>query len=69
MLAQGWAKSQNLLNLVLKHCYNITDELTVVNNLIIKDNKIVVLSTLLKEMKQNQHTGYLSIERTISNVR
>ena len=68
-ITQGWPKSRNHLSLELKPYYNRRDELTVVNNLILKGNKIVIPSTLIKEMKQILHTGHLGIERTKSNAR
>ena len=40
-----------------------------VNNLILKNSRIVILSTLIKEMKQILHTGHLGIERAKSNAR
>ena len=47
--------------------YNLRDELTVFNNLILKDSKLVITSTLIKEIK-TLHTGHLGIERTQSNA-
>ena len=66
-ITQGWPKSRNRLSPELKPYYNLRDELTVVNNLILKGNEIVIPSTLIKEMKQILHTGHLDIERTKSN--
>ena len=40
-----------------------------VNNLILKNSRIVILSTLIKEMKQILHTGHLGIEGAKSNAR
>ena len=68
-ITQGWPKSRNHLSPELKPYYNLRDELNVVNNLILKGNKIVILSTLIKEMKQILQTDDLGIERTKSNVR
>ena len=68
-ITQGWPKSRNHLSPELKPYYNLRDELTVVNNLILKGNKIVISSTLIKEMKQILHTGHLGIEMTKSNAR
>ena len=50
-IVQGWPKSRNQINPELKPYYNFRDELTVVNNLILKGSKIVIPSTLIKEMK------------------
>ena len=52
------SKSRNHLSPELKPYYNLRDELTVVSNLILKGNKIVIPST-----------GHLGIERTKSNAR
>ena len=68
-ITQGCPKSRNPLIPELKSYYNLRNELTVVNNLILKGNKIVIPSTLIKEMKQILHTGHLGIERTKSNAR
>ena len=67
-ITQGWQKSRNHLSPELKPYYNLRDQLTVVNNLILKGNKIVIPSTLIKEVKQILHTGHLGIERTKSNA-
>ena len=56
-ITQGWPKSRNHLNPELKPYYNLRDEVTVVNNLILKGNKIVIPSTLIKDKKQILHTG------------
>ena len=53
----------------LEPYYNLRDELTVVNNLILKGSKIVKLGTPIKEMKQILHTGHLGIERAKLNAR
>ena len=50
-MAEGCPKLQNQLNPELKLSYNLTDEVTAVNDLILKDSKIVTTSTLIKEMK------------------
>ena len=68
-ITQGWPKSRNHLSPELKPYYSLRDELTVVNNLILKSNKIVIPSSLINEMKQILHTGHLGIERTKSNAR
>ena len=68
-MAEGCPKLQNQLNPELKLSYNLTDEVTAVNDLILKDSKIVTTSTLIKEMKQILHTAHQGIERTKSNAR
>ena len=68
-LAQGWPKSRSQLNPELNAYYNLTDELTVVNNLILRGSKRVTFSTVIKEMKQILHTGHLCIKRTKLNAR
>ena len=68
-ITQGWLKSRNHLTSEIKPYYNLKDELNVVKNLILKVNKIVIPSTLIKQMKQILHTGHLGIERTNSNAR
>ena len=40
-----------------------------VNNLTHKSSRIVILSTLIKEMKQILYTGHLGIERAKSSAR
>ena len=60
---------QNQLNPELKLYYSVRDELTVVNNLILKGRKIVIPRTLIKEMIQILHTDHLGIERTKVNAR
>ena len=61
-IAQGWPRSRNQLN--PKSYYNLRDELTVVNNLILKCSKIVTPSTLIKETIQILHAGHLGIDKT-----
>ena len=67
-ITEGCPKSWNQLNPELKLNYNLRDEVTAVNDLILKGSKIVKFSTLIKEMKQILHTGHLGIERTKSNA-
>ena len=57
------------VNSKLKPYSDLRDELTIVNNLILKGSKIVIPSTLIKEIKQILHTGHLGFERTRSNAR
>ena len=44
-VAQGWVKLQKQLNSELQPCYSFRDDLTVVNDIILKDSKIVIRST------------------------
>ena len=60
-IAQGWPKSENQSNPELKPYYSLRDELITVNIIVLKGSKIVLPSTLIKEMKQILHTGHLGI--------
>ena len=62
-IAQGWQKSQNQLNPELKPYYSLRDEFIIVNDIVFKGSKIVLPSTLIKEMKQILHTGHLAINK------
>ena len=44
-VAQGWVKLQKQLNSELQPCYSLRDDITVVNDVILKDSKIVIHST------------------------
>ena len=44
-VAQGWVELQKQLNSELKPWYSLRDDLTVVNNLILKGSKIVIQNT------------------------
>ena len=52
----------------LKPYYNLRDELTTVNNLILKSSKIAIPSKLINDMKQILRNGHLAIERTKLNA-
>ena len=62
-IAKGWSKLQNQSNPELKPYYSFRDELIRVNNIVLKGSKIVLPSTLMKEMKQILHTGHLGIDK------
>ena len=47
----------------IKALLQFRDELIIVNNIVLKGSKIVLLSTLMKEMKQILHTGHLGIDK------
>ena len=62
-IAQGWPKSQNQSNPELKPNYSLRDELIILNNIVHKGSKIVLPSTLIKDVKQILHTGHLGIDK------
>ena len=54
---------------IAKSYCSLRNELTIVNNFILKGCKKVIHSTLIKKMKQILHTGHIGIERTKLNAR
>ena len=44
-VAQGWVKLQKQLNSELQPCYSLRDDITAVNDIILKGSKIVIHTT------------------------
>ena len=69
IISNGWPKKRSDVSDDLKPYYIHRFDLTVVNGLVMKGTRIVIPSSMRKEMKQILHIGHLGIERTKSNAR
>ena len=58
-----WPKSSKDIDPCIKPYYIIRDDLSCVHNLILKNQRNVVLTVLCQEMKETLHTGHSGIER------
>ena len=62
-IMNGWPKSSKDIDPCIKLYYMIRDDLSCVHNLILKNQRNVVLTVLFQEMKETLHTGHSGIER------
>ena len=63
-IENGWPARRNELSVHVKPYYNYRQELTVIDGVILKGDRIVVPSNLGNEMKQLLHSGHLGMVKT-----
>ena len=65
----GWPKNKNDINPTTMPYFNIRDEISVVNGLALKGERIIVPLSMRKEMKQIIHSGHQGIEKCKARAR
>ena len=68
-IIQGWPENRSSAPDEIKPYFSHRFELTVVDGIVMKGNRIVISANLRRKIKQVLHTGHLGIERTKSNAR
>ena len=59
----GWPKTRNQVHPVAQPLYNVRHDLSCLHDLVLKVEKIIVPSSMQKDMKDLLHTGHVGIER------
>ena len=65
----GWPKNKNDINPTSMPYFNIRDEISVANGLVLKGERIIVPLSMRKEMKQIIHSGNQGIEKCKARAR
>ena len=65
----GWPKNKNDINPTTMPYFNIHDEISIANGLVLKGDLIIVLLSMRKEMKQIIHSGHQGIEKCKARAR
>ena len=65
----GWPKNKNDINPTNMPYFNIRDEISVANGLVLKGQRIIVPLSMRKEMKQIIHSGHQGIEKCKARAR
>ena len=65
----GWPKNKNDINPTTMPYFNIRDEISVANGLVLKGERIIVPLSMRKEMKQIIHSGHQGIEKCKARAR
>ena len=65
----GWPESKNDLTEDIKPFFSIRDEITEINGILMKGERVIVPSSLRKEMKTRIHEGHLGIEKYKARAR
>ena len=69
IIQNGWPNLREKILLSALPYWNICDELSVIDGIILKGNRIVVPSTMRKEMLQRIHYGHMGIEKSKRRAR
>ena len=59
----GWPKLRHQVHPVVQPFYNVRHDLSCLHDLVLKGKRIIVPSSMRKEMKDLLHTGHVGIER------
>ena len=65
----GWPKNNNDINPTTMPYFNIHDEISVANGLVLKGERIIAPLSMRKEMKQIIHSGHQGIEKCKARAR
>jgi hypothetical protein len=68
-IRQGWPDKREKVIDTAKPYFNIRSDLTTIDGIIMKGSRIVIPSSLQKEMKRTLHTGHIGIEKTKARAR
>ena len=68
-VVNGWPKNKNDINPTTMPYFNIRDEISVANGLVLKGERIIVPLSMRKEMKQIIHSGHQGIEKCKARAR
>ena len=61
----GWpAKDKNVMPIDVMSYYQFRAELSVIDGLIFKGERVVIRSTMRREMKEKFHQGHMGIEKS-----
>jgi len=64
MIKSGWPETKSQTPPSIQVYWNVRDELSEVDGVILKNERIVVPSSLRKEMLQRIHQGHMGIEKS-----
>ena len=65
----GWPNNRKQVDSAVKPYYNVQDEITLYQDVLLKGDRIIVPSSLHEEMHQKIHLGHLGIEKCKAHVR
>lgn len=68
-ISEGWPKNKNKVPEIVRKYHNYSDELTVIDGLIFKSNKLVIPVKLRKEMLNLIHYNHLGVEKSKNRAR
>ena len=69
VIQEGWPQHRQNCKESILDCWNFRDELSVIDGIILKGQKIFVPKSLRPEMLDKIHTGHLGIEQTLNRAR
>ena len=69
VVQEGWPERRNDLTDDIKPFFSIRDEITEINGILMKGERVIVPSSLRKEMKRRIHEGHLGIEKCKARAR
>ena len=69
VIQQGWPEERSKTPEAALPYFNIRDELSIQDGLVLRGERIVIPVTLRKEMKETLHTSHLGIEGTLRRAR
>ena len=59
----GWPNNRKQVDSAVTPYYNVRDEITLYQDVLLKGDRIIVPSSLREEMRQKIHFGHLGIEK------
>ena len=68
VVQEGWPQHRQYCKESILDCWNFRDELSVIDGIILKGQKIFVPKSLRPEMLDKIHTGHLGIEKTLNRA-
>ena len=66
---KGWPETRSELNTKVQDFWNFRDELSVYNDIIFKEERIVIPLSMRPEMLEKMHESHLGIENSRSRAR
>lgn len=61
---QGWPQSKNLCDSLVLPYWNVKEEIHVINNILFKNNSVIIPTSMRTEILNTLHEGHLGIEKT-----
>ena len=68
VIQEGWPQRRQNCKKSILDCWNFRDELSTIDGIILKGQKIFVPKSLRPEMLDKVHTGHLGIEKTLNRA-
>ena len=65
----GWPNNRKQVDSAVRPYYNVRDEITLYQDVLLKGDRIIVSSSLREEMRQKIHLGHLGIEKCKARAR